>query len=401
MITGYTHFGGEHTPLAGLRNILIQKGVTAPHTGEPFGEAMLLGIGGGLGGGFWVFQFGHTTALVLGFRHKWHLSDEFVKLLCERLGTPAEVQETGSKRAAEAALRQALDSGNPPILWLDKASLPYLGLPEELRKHLIHTAVVCGEEDGGNMLLMDDGAAVPWRITAAELATARAIMPYLKQRLLTVDVPGPVGPDALKEAVAAGIRVGCEEALNPPIKNFGLPAIKKWADLVAHPKDKKGWPTAFPPGRPLFSVLSTTFSGIEMDDTGGGALRGMYADFLDEAAAVLDIPALVAFAGEYRTIARQWSDLAEAALPSDVGPFRKTKELLCARRRLLLEQGPNGADAIAALDRQLAGLESEIGDAFPLSGVQTQALLDDLRTRLLALYKIEADVTTALQQTVS
>jgi hypothetical protein len=362
---------------------------------------MLLGIGGGLGGGFWVFQFGHTTTLVLGFRHRWHQTDEFLKLLCQRLGTPAEVSETGSKKAAEAALRQALDAGDPPTLWLDKASLPYLGLPEGQKKHFIHTAVVCGEEDGGNVLLLDDGAAVPWRITAADLADARAIMPYLKQRLLTVDVPRPISPDALRDAVTAGLRIGCEEALHPPIKNFGLPAIRKWADLVAHPKDKKGWPTAFPPGRALYTVLSQTFAGIEVDDTGGGALRGMYADFLDEAAGVLQTPALAAFAGEYRTIADQWSDLAEAALPSDVGPFQKTKDLLRARRRIFLEQGPNGADAIAALDRQLAGLEAEMDDGFPLTGAGSLALLEGLRTRLLALHKTETDIMAALQEVVS
>ena len=69
--------------------------------------------------------------------------------------------------------------------------------------------------------------------------------------------------------------------------SFALPAIRKWARLMTDVKNKKGWPTVFSGGRGLYGTLRTVYEGIEHIGTGGGGLRGMYADFLDEAASFL------------------------------------------------------------------------------------------------------------------
>ncbi len=49
-IETYKQFGGKHSETSALKNILAQMNVIAPHTGEPFTEEMLLGIGGGIAG---------------------------------------------------------------------------------------------------------------------------------------------------------------------------------------------------------------------------------------------------------------------------------------------------------------------------------------------------------------
>ncbi len=63
----YTQYGGQHPHTAALKNILAYYGVKAPHTGEPFTEAMLLGIGG-LGAGYILWEFGEPAikAMKLG-----------------------------------------------------------------------------------------------------------------------------------------------------------------------------------------------------------------------------------------------------------------------------------------------------------------------------------------------
>src|SRR6476659_3953842 len=89
IVAGYSRFGGKHGDTGTLRNILAQMGVTAPHTGQGYSEEMLLGLGGGIGAGYWVFEFGHSPDLVIGLRHSWENNVEFLRKTCERIGATA------------------------------------------------------------------------------------------------------------------------------------------------------------------------------------------------------------------------------------------------------------------------------------------------------------------------
>lgn len=46
-LPAYTQFDGRYWDIGVMRNALDYQGVKAPHTGEPYTEAMLLGISGG------------------------------------------------------------------------------------------------------------------------------------------------------------------------------------------------------------------------------------------------------------------------------------------------------------------------------------------------------------------
>ena len=65
--------GGLHPETATLANVLANQGVVSGLTGEPLTEATILGIGGGLGAGYILWEFkGHgAPILTLGFRNKW------------------------------------------------------------------------------------------------------------------------------------------------------------------------------------------------------------------------------------------------------------------------------------------------------------------------------------------
>src|SRR5262245_338712 len=71
--SGYRMRGGLHPETATLANVLANQGVVSGLTGEPLTEATILGIGGGLGAGYilWEFQRHGAPVLTLGFRNRW------------------------------------------------------------------------------------------------------------------------------------------------------------------------------------------------------------------------------------------------------------------------------------------------------------------------------------------
>lgn len=391
--------GGRHAETAALANLLAEQGVVAPHTGRPFGEALLLGIGGGIGGGYFVFEFGGCPkALVIGTRHAWHQTDLFLRGICERLGAPVTVRETTSAKAAAGQLDAALAEGRRAIAWVDLAGLPYTFLAADWERCWIHVVGICGTDSTGGDILLDDRAPAPWPVDRATLAGARASIRSNKHRLLLIDAP-PTPPD-LQPAVRAGLRACVDGLLEPPIKNFGLPAFAKWADLVANRKDKKGWPTVFRPGPDLLRALSAAFHAVETNGTGGGAFRPIFAEFLDEAREILDLPALADLAERYRALGAAWTALAESALPDAVVMLGETRRLLREKDALIVGRGPAALDELRAVNERLGAIEATAGEAFPLSDTGALDLLDELRARLLEISAEEQSAAAVLRTVV-
>src|SRR4029450_7660940 len=104
-----------------------------------------------------------------------------------------------------------------------------------------------------------------------------------RHRLVVAEAPP--GPVDLAGAAAAGIADTCAGMLDPPMGNFGVPGLAKWARLLTAPRDPKGWPRLLAaPGRQS-PLLTWLYDWVETAGTGGGFFRAMYADFLKEAAA--------------------------------------------------------------------------------------------------------------------
>ena len=55
-LENFTQFEGRYWDTASIRNALDYHGVKAPHTAEPYTEAMLLGISGGITFGYFTFH---------------------------------------------------------------------------------------------------------------------------------------------------------------------------------------------------------------------------------------------------------------------------------------------------------------------------------------------------------
>ena len=393
---------GRHGDTTALGRALAAVEVTAPHTDEPLSEAMLLGIGGGLGGGYWVFEFtGAPKALVIGARHRWHQPHLFLTGLCERLGQPVTIHETAGERAAAKQLVAALEAGRRPVAWVDQASLPYMCISSQWERFWLHQVGVRGLDAETGDILVDDRAAEPWRVPAERFAYARKAITSNKHRLLVVQPrETPLSLDGLRAAILDGIRIGLDELLHPPIKNFGLPAFTKWAELLTNRKNKKGWPTVFAEPAELLRALGGVHHSIETNGTGGGAFRTMYADFLDEAADVLQISGLTEAAAAYRALGIQWSAFAAAALPDAAPLLRRTRELAREKDRIFEQEGPRALPRLEQIAAETLAIEEQAAQGLALSPAQTDDLLLELRTRLLAIVEAEAAAASLLQTAV-
>lgn len=56
-LKNYQQFYGLHWETGFLTNIFAYQGITAPHTGKPISEALLMGVNGGLCAGYFAFDY--------------------------------------------------------------------------------------------------------------------------------------------------------------------------------------------------------------------------------------------------------------------------------------------------------------------------------------------------------
>ena len=152
---------------------------------------------------------------------------------------------------------------------------------------------------------------------AERLAAARARVGSYKHRLITID-PERVELD-LRPAVEAGLRLQVEH-LSEKSDSFSLPAWRKWARMTTDTRNKKGWPTVFADGHGVGSLRASIYTSAAH----GAHLRGLYADFLDEAAGLLEREALRDAAAAWREAASHWEAIVDVALP----PGDELRELI-------------------------------------------------------------------------
>lgn len=382
-MTTYTHFGGVNPVTAALTNVINSLGIKNPHTNAPFTEAMVLGVAGGLGVNYelWAFREHKMMFVTLGF-HRHYPSDlDAITTAAERLGLTIEIDETNVRKRAAQDLRNLLDSTLPGIMWLDRAQLPHHMLSPHLNGYFSHVVGLAGEGAAGTLLL-DDMAAAPFNVAADTVASARARIGNDKHRLLRVTaLPNNID---LVSAVRAGIRD--MQASGSSTRAGGITVIERWARLMTNERNRKGWPNVFQNGEGLYEALGWVHGGVKLNGTAGGALRSMYADFLQEAAAILANDALNAVAAEYRALAAQWTAFADSAMP-----HAETRELLAA---WFAAYAINDYDTMAALHFQIGALRDRFYAAPPIDDIN--ALFQTMQEHLDGLYEAESAVCGAL-----
>ena len=254
--------------------------------------------------------------------------DPFETLLA-RLGVVQTVERTARADKAVDLLEDTLADGSPAIVWADQWSLPYNGLTMDERMWAMMPIVVYGYDADADRVWIADRANLPLTVSTAELAAARGRVKKDKHLLLTVDLPDP---DKLIYAVQTGIwdciKLFSEKPPKGSADNFGLRAYENWVKLLTKPKQRLSWEKVFPVGPKMYAGLTSAYNFAFLfgkDDT-LDAERSHYAAFLDEAAAILNRPALIDAADEFRRAAEAWRALGSVLLPDSGRATRQRRE---------------------------------------------------------------------------
>jgi hypothetical protein len=398
--SGYRMRGGLHPESATLANVLANRGVVSGVTGEPLTEAAILGISGGLGAGYilWEFQAEHRgkihrgPVLTLGFRNQWQYPSipGWTGKTLDRLGIEPDLHETGGANRAREALDARLDAGQLVIALIDLQTVGTWGQPDDLAGHAGLVVVVFGRDADGSYLV-DDRGRNPFRISPAVMATARGRIGSFKHRIVGLrTTPGPIPAGRLRAAMRAGIEDQVDH-LRATSDSFSLPAWRKWGRLMTDQRNTKAWPRVFANGHGLFGSLSDLHESVDGQvGPWGGHLRELYAASLDEAAFALDNPALGDAARAWRGVADQWEELADAAVPPDLDGAAEAVEAVEALHAGVMA-GESGRSHVDAAAETAWAIRDRYADSFPLPPDRIAVILKDLGDRLGAIYQAEVD----------
>ena len=397
MLAGFKPLGAKQSEAGALRNALVYLGMTAPHTGQPFSEAVLFGIGAS----YFTFEYKQQGITTLFIGTRVAAGPEFSSTTCERIGFKPKVRSASSVAAAEKNLKQALAQGKPIVLWVSLIGPPYF-YPFNGE---YHTAVAYGFDEAGDKVYLAARSTKPLVLSRAHLAAATQIDGLPKRQSLLIEASGPISGAGLKKAVKQGIQDCCTQMIEGPNlggfkSNFGLQGLAKWADLSTNPRDRKGWPTMYADHPKLFSAMLGVYTMIERRGPGGGAFRPLYADFLDEAGKVLEKPNLSDVADQYRESAKLWKKLANTILPDSVPVFKEMKQLAQEQDALLDKKGAEAIDDLENLHAAQEQLKAKVEKSFPLSEAEVKDLLANLRDRVLAIHAAEEKAVAALQKAI-
>lgn len=394
----YRQFNGRHWETGTVHNFYAYRGVTAPHTGEPYSEALLLGVSGGAVMGYFSFAYeGYDPMVRLLTRNTF----DPLETMLSRLGVVQHRLQTAKPARGVQNLVETLAEGVPAIVWADYYSLPYNAVSPDAGMWAMFPIVVFGYDETAATAHIADRAQVPLTITTDQLHAARARVNKDKFRVLTLDPPQP---EKLAGAVQAGIwdciKLYTEKPPKGSRNNFGLAAYEWWIKLLTQPKTRMSWNKEFPPGRKLFAGLTSAFESIHLFGEENGE-RERYAVFLAEAAVLLERPALQEVAHQFRASAAAWRDLGQALLPADVPILHETRTLLWERKQRFVTEGNAALPRMQAINARLDEIKTAVETDFPLDAAGVDALHARIADRVQQLHDVEATAVTALRDAMA
>lgn len=397
-----SQFNGRHWETGSIHNALTLQGVKAPHTGKPYSEALLLGVSGGIAFGYFTFEYkGYLPHVALLTRNTFH---PFSTIL-ERLGVAQDIQQTNKAEIAEKNLQNTLETGMYPILWADQFSLPYNCLPADEPMWGMLPILAVGTEE--NMVTIADRSSQPFHVSMADLTKARGRVKEDKYRLITLDAPQTSKlANAVHKGICQTISLFTEEPPRGARDNFGFAAYDKLAEMLINTRNKQSWERFFPPGVRMYHALAGSpvqpgaYHWVNTWGSEDGADRGLYADFLLEAAQILKKPALKEAAETFRQSHQLWLALANALLPEDVPLLGQSKELIQKKHDLFITQGEAALAEIEEIHLRLQNLLALSESAFTLSSAQAADLRANVRDILVKIKSVEAEAVEILQRAI-
>lgn len=347
-VPGYPQFGGTQINTAPIRNVIIQAGLNNPATQAPLTEAMIVGLSGGIGFRYTGAAARSAPCPLLSGHFEPPRHDPLCRVL-DRLGVRTQVHETGSRRSAQQTLMSALQSGTPALCVVSTAHLPHHGRPADSRRLPHQLVAVVGVE--GEQVFVDDVCDRSIPMGADQFLFARSALRRLRHRQYTI-TSGLVGGDRLarfRVGIRSALRDTCQLFLQPPNRSYGLPAIRKWAEMLCNDRHRTGWMRLLEAPRRLYAALWRAYEGLCCGWSSPGATRPLYADFLVESAAILERPQLLQAAGLYRLSGDLWCRLCDLLLPEEIPALRRCRWLTERRQGLLRTQAHSASGEMRSL----------------------------------------------------
>lgn len=273
-----------------------ESGVAAnmlSHYGAPLSEAMAFGLSSALS--FAFLPFVKLTGFPL---IAYRMPPRFI---LKGLSKPFDVQlhfETfGSPERGQRRLDELLAQGKVVGLQTSVYWLPYF--PKDMRFHFnAHNLLVYGKE-GDDYLISDPVAEDPQRCASADLLRARfakgALAP--KGLLYYPDRPGTtqVSAQAIRKAIVKTTRI-----MLGPIPIVGVRGMCMLAKRIERLEANDFG----------LNYIGHVVRMQEEIGTGGAGFRFLYASFLQEAAAICQLPELEQLADRLNSIGDDWRDFA-------------------------------------------------------------------------------------------
>ena len=289
-LENFKHIAGTHCSSSSIQDVLR-------YDGQEFSEAMIFGLGAGLG--FFYFDNVRFSPTLRFNGRADDLEGKFYRLQ----GAPLD-WHGGWK---PDAILQSLQSGRPLLAQTDLYYLPYYTDPDADREfqqvHFPLHGVVVTAMDAAlrTVTLADTFSAELQTISIDSLhAAIEGVGAPLIRPFCIAEVPF-VELSITEDQLAQAIRVAVEDMLNPTRPELGIAAMRKLAADLRQWRDRADWRFA----------ARFAYQGIDKRGSGGGSFRLIYADFLREASRW--IPALKASEAEarMREAGTLWSAMAQ------------------------------------------------------------------------------------------
>lgn len=311
IIQNYTHKMGAHCESGSVASILGHQGLSIT-------EPLVFGISGGIFFGYFhkMKSFAFPTFIL---RNKPGMIRENIS---KRLGINFVSQKFRDPVKGRDALDALLNNQIPVACQVDFFYLDYV--PEWERVHInVHFLVVIGKE--GNKYIVSD-AYFPKMMELESRSLEKGRFPGGSMSpdgfiFHVQDIPTDID---LKPAILKGIRKACFNMLSIPIPFLGVRGIRMFARKVVE------WPKFARDTEHLSHEIMKINILLEDQGTGGAGFRFMYATFLQQAAAIVNIPALRGLSEELMLIGDGWREIslfaARIGKNRDLGP-EKLKQL--------------------------------------------------------------------------
>lgn len=291
MTAAFPHRHAAHCESGTIATLLRTRGLD-------LSEPMVFGIGGGL-------YFIHVPFAKLGgmplTAHRI-MPRAIIKNLTRRLGIPMRYERFRDPDTGMRRLDELLANGTPVGLQANIFWLSYF--PTDMRfQYNGHNMVAYGRQ-GNDYLISDPVGETVVTCPADDLQRARFSRggPFPPKGLLYYPGRIPAQPD-LAPAVFAATHKVCKDMLDTPIPLIGVRGIRYLANKLERWPEKLGEKLAR-------ANVAHVIRMQEEIGTGGAGFRFLYAAFLQEAAGLLNRPALQDISRQLTEVGDRWRAFA-------------------------------------------------------------------------------------------